>query len=87
MGFEVYDSGSAFYVWARIPEGFEDAMQLNEILIDRAGVAGCRGAPLLMAIDGTTTCDSASRAKMVMLQSAFDKLQSAVEASGREAKV
>ena len=44
VGFEVYDSGSAFYVWARIPEGFEDAMQLNEILIDRAGVAGVPGS-------------------------------------------
>jgi aminotransferase len=42
-GFEVYDSGSAFYVWARIPAGFEDAMKLNEMLIDRAGVAGVPG--------------------------------------------
>jgi aminotransferase len=44
IGFNVYDSGSAFYVWARIPEGFEDAMQLNEMLIDRAGVAGVPGS-------------------------------------------
>ncbi|MGH9880692.1 MAG: pyridoxal phosphate-dependent aminotransferase, partial [Pyrinomonadaceae bacterium] len=42
-GFRIYDSGSAFYVWARIPEGYQDAVQLNEILI-RAGVAGVPGS-------------------------------------------
>jgi aminotransferase len=43
-GFEVYDSGSAFYVWARIPEEFADATELNQMLIDRAGVAGVPGS-------------------------------------------
>lgn len=41
-GFQIYDSGSAFYVWARIPERFADAMQLNELLIEN-GVAGVPG--------------------------------------------
>ncbi len=44
VGFDVYDSGSAFYVWARIPNGFEDAKQLNELLITQAGVAGVPGS-------------------------------------------
>jgi len=44
LGFEVYDSGSTFYLWARIPEGFGDAMQFNEMLISRAGVAGVPGS-------------------------------------------
>jgi aminotransferase len=44
LGFEVYDSGSTFYLWARIPKGFGDAMQLNEMLISRAGVAGVPGS-------------------------------------------
>ncbi len=43
VGFQIYDSGSAFYLWACIPEGFRDAMQLNDILI-RAGVAGVPGS-------------------------------------------
>jgi aminotransferase len=43
LGFRVYDSGSAFYVWARIPEKYQNAMQLNELLINRAGVAGVPG--------------------------------------------
>ena len=43
LGFRVYDSGSAFYLWARIPEKYQNAMQLNEVLINRAGVAGVPG--------------------------------------------
>lgn len=44
LGFEIYDSGSTFYLWARIPKGFGDAMQFNEMLISRAGVAGVPGS-------------------------------------------
>ena len=44
VGFNVYDSGSAFYVWARIPEDYSDAMQLNEMLIRQAGVAAVPGS-------------------------------------------
>jgi aminotransferase len=43
VGFEVYDSGSAFYLWARIPPDYDDATQLNELLISR-GVAGVPGS-------------------------------------------
>lgn len=42
LGFQIYDSGSAFYLWARIPEAYENAMQLNDLLI-KAGVAGVPG--------------------------------------------
>jgi aminotransferase len=41
-GFKIYDSGSAFYVWARIPEGYGDAIDFNEMLISK-GVAGVPG--------------------------------------------
>jgi aminotransferase len=41
-GFQIYDSGSAFYVWARIPEGYGDAIEFNEMLISK-GVAGVPG--------------------------------------------
>jgi aminotransferase len=43
LGFRVYDSGSAFYLWTRIPEAYSHAMELNESLIKRAGVAGVPG--------------------------------------------
>lgn len=42
VGFRIYDSGSAFYVWARIPEGHGDAIDFNEMLIGK-GVAGVPG--------------------------------------------
>ncbi len=42
VGFEIYDSGSAFYVWARIPAGYSDAVEFNEMLIGK-GVAGVPG--------------------------------------------
>ena len=42
VGFKIYDSGSAFYVWARIPDGYADAIEFNEMLIGK-GVAGVPG--------------------------------------------
>jgi aminotransferase len=42
VGFKTYDSGSAFYVWARIPDGYADAVAFNEMLIGK-GVAGVPG--------------------------------------------
>lgn len=44
LGFKIYDSGSAFYLWARIPEEYSDAISFNEMLLERAGVAGTPGA-------------------------------------------
>ncbi|MCS6885884.1 MAG: pyridoxal phosphate-dependent aminotransferase [Acidobacteriota bacterium] len=43
VGFKVYDSGSAFYLWARIPDGFGTAEELNTYLIEQAQVAGVPG--------------------------------------------
>ena len=38
LGFDIYNSGSAFYLWARIPEQFNDAIAFNEMLMRDAGV-------------------------------------------------
>lgn len=38
MGFDIFDSGSAFYLWARIPEQFDNAISFNEMLMEKAGV-------------------------------------------------
>jgi aminotransferase len=38
LGFSIYDSGSSFYIWARIPEEFSDAVKFNEMLMEKAGV-------------------------------------------------
>lgn len=44
MGFHTYESGSTFYLWTRIPKEHKDAMQFNQMLIERAGVAGVPGS-------------------------------------------
>lgn len=44
LGFEIYNSGSAFYLWARIPEEFNDALKFNEMLMEKAGVGATPGS-------------------------------------------
>jgi aminotransferase len=46
-GFRVYPSRSSFYTWARIPERFRDATELNEFMIREAGVAGVPGGAFM----------------------------------------
>lgn len=83
LGFQIYDSGSAFYLWARIPEGYQDAMQLNEMLISRAGVAGVPGS----AFADSDVFDSHMRLCIAredeILQGALDKIQDAVSENMR----
>lgn len=88
VGFEIYDSGSAFYVWARIPEEFEDAMQLNEMLIDRARVAGVPGSAFADSNDWNNYMRLCIAREDGVLQGALDRLQSAVlQTSRRQRKV
>jgi len=82
-GFEIYDSGSAFYVWTRIPEGFEDAMQLNETLIDRAGVAGVPGSAFADSDDWNNYMRLCIAREDEMLQGALARLQSALMQTSR----
>jgi len=44
LGFDIYNSGSAFYLWARIPAEFSDALPFNEMLMEKAGVGMTPGA-------------------------------------------
>jgi aminotransferase len=44
LGFDIYDSGSSFYIWARIPERFDDAIEFNEMLMREAGVGMTPGS-------------------------------------------
>jgi aminotransferase len=44
LGFEIYDSGSSFYIWARIPRQFNDAISFNEMLMRDAGVGMTPGS-------------------------------------------
>ena len=44
LGFDIYDSGSAFYLWARIPEQYTDSIAFNEMLMREAGVGMTPGS-------------------------------------------
>ena len=44
LGFDIYDSGSSFYIWARIPERFSDGIAFNEMLMREAGVGMTPGS-------------------------------------------
>jgi aspartate/methionine/tyrosine aminotransferase len=44
LGFDIYDSGSAFYLWARIPEKYDDSIAFNEMLMRDAGVGMTPGS-------------------------------------------
>ena len=44
LGFDIYNSGSAFYLWAKIPERFNDAISFNEMLMEKAGVGMTPGS-------------------------------------------
>ncbi len=75
LGFSIYPSGSAFYLWARIPEGNSDALSFNELLMKEAGVAGVPGS----AFADTDNWDSFMRICVAredsMLQGVVGKLR------------
>ena len=82
LGFRIYDSGSSFYLWARIPEKFDDAMRLNETLISTAVVAAVPGS----AFADTDRWDNFMRVCIAreddILASALGKLQRALGGGG-----
>jgi aminotransferase len=44
LGFDIYNSGSAFYIWARIPREHNDSIAFNEMLMSDAGVGMTPGS-------------------------------------------
>ncbi len=76
-GFKIYDSGSAFYVWAQIPAGYSNAMEFNEMLISK-GVAGVPGS----AFSDSDSHDNYMRFCIAredeILQTALEKIQNAI---------
>lgn len=76
LGFDVYNSGSAFYLWARIPERFDDAIAFNEMLMRDAGVGMTPGS----AFADSDTWDAYVRICIAredsVLEGAMEKLRS-----------
>ena len=76
-GFKIYDSSSAFYIWARIPEGFGDAIDFNQMLISK-GVAGVPGGAFADSDAHENYMRLCIAREDDVLQGALDKIRKAV---------
>jgi len=76
-GFQIYDSGSAFYVWGRIPDGFGDAIDFNEMLISK-GVAGVPGGAFADSEEHNQYMRLCIAREDEILRGALEKIQNAV---------
>jgi aminotransferase len=78
LGFDIYNSGSAFYIWARIPGDHADALPFNEMLMEKAGVGMVPGS----AFADTDTWDPYVRICIAredsILDGAMEKLRAAL---------
>jgi aminotransferase len=77
VGFQIYDSGSAFYVWARIPDGYDDAIAFNEMLITH-GVAGVPGGAFADSAEHDKYMRFCIAREDAVLHGALEKIQNAV---------
>lgn len=77
-GFSVYPSRSTFYIWARIPRRFEDAVELNEFLIREGGVAGVPGSAFMDDPDEDVYMRFCCAREDEMLQSAAERITKAL---------
>lgn len=75
LGFKIYDSGSAFYLWARIPETFNDAIAFNEMLMRDAGVGMTPGSAFADSDDWDAYVRICIAREDSMLEGAMEKLQ------------
>ena len=76
-GFQIYDSGSAFYVWARIPDGYGDAIDFNQMLISK-GVAGVPGGAFADSEEHNQYMRLCIAREDEILRGALEKIQNAV---------
>ena len=76
-GFQIYDSGSAFYVWTRIPDGFGDAIEFNNMLISK-GVAGVPGGAFADSVEHDHYMRFCIAREDEVLHGALEKIRKAV---------
>lgn len=75
LGFKIYDSGSAFYLWARIPEQYTDAIAFNEMLMRDAGVGMTPGSAFADGDDWDAYVRICIAREDTVLEGAMEKLQ------------
>lgn len=76
LGFKIYESGSAFYLWAKIPEQFDDALKFNEMLMEKAGVGATPGSAFADTDDWDTYMRICIAREDSMLEGAMAKIKS-----------
>jgi len=78
LGFDIYNSGSAFYIWARIPERFNDAIAFNEMLMRDAGVGMTPGSAFADSDDWDRYVRICVAREDSILDGAMEKLRGAL---------
>lgn len=78
LGFQIYNSGSAFYLWTRIPQEFDDALKFNEMLMEKAGVAGTPGSAFADSDDWDAYMRICIAREDSVLEGALEKIKSAL---------
>ena len=73
LGFSVYPSASCFYLWARIPDTFSSAMELNARLLEH-GVAGVPGSAFADAPEWDRWMRLCIAREDAMLDAAMDRI-------------
>ncbi len=79
LGFNIYNSGSAFYLWAKIPEQFNDALTFNEMLMERAEVAGVPGSAFADSDDWDAYMRICIAREDLILEGALEKFRTALK--------
>jgi aspartate/methionine/tyrosine aminotransferase len=74
LGFDIYNSGSAFYLWARIPEQFDDAIKFNEMLMAN-GVGATPGSAFADTDDWDAYMRICIAREDHILEGALEKIQ------------
>ena len=76
LGFDIYDSGSAFYLWAKIPVQFNDALSFNEMLMAKAGVGMTPGSAFADSDDWDRYVRICIAREDAILEGSLEKLKS-----------
>jgi aminotransferase len=77
LGFEIYNSGSAFYLWTRIPEEFSDAISFNEMLMEK-GVGAVPGSAFADSDDWDAFMRICIAREDSILEGAMEKFKAAL---------
>lgn len=77
LGFNIYNSGSAFYLWTRIPEEFDDAIKFNEKLMEN-GVGATPGSAFADSDDWDAYMRICIAREDSILEGAMEKIRAAL---------